>query len=311
MTLVDAHRDRFGVEPILRVLGIAVSTFYGWQARRHRPSPHAIRDGWLTEQIVRVHADSGQTYGSPRVHAQLGRDGIRTGRKRVERLMRAAGLQGAFMRKRRRGSTRPDPRATPAPDLVNRDFTAPEPNRLWVADISRIPTGEGPLWLASVRDAFSRRIVGWKASDRADTELVLGALEYAVWGRHLDGDPAQRRLIHHSDKGAQYTAIRFTQRLADAGIAASMGSVGDSFDNALAENFFSILKVERVYRTTYRTREEAELDIFRFVDTWYNPHRIQRRLGWRSPDEYEAAYHAGRAIQPASATIHPQPLGAT
>src|SRR6266540_3988963 len=182
-------------------------------------------------------------------------------------------------------------KATPAPDLVGRDFTAPAPNRLWVADISRIPTGEGPLWLASVRDAFSRRIVGWKASDRADTELVLGALEYAVWGRGLDGDPAQRRLIHHSDRGAQYTAIRFTQRLADAGIQPSMGSIGDSFDNALAENFFSTLKVERVYRTSYRTREEAELDIFRFIDGWYNPHRIQRELGWLSPDEYEEAYY--------------------
>ena len=147
------------------------------------------------------------------------------------------------------------------------------------------------MWLSSVRDAFSRRIVGWKASDRADVELVLGALEYAVWGRGLDDDPAQRRLVHHSDRGAQYTAIRFTQRLADAGIQPSMGSVGDSLDNALAENFFSILKVERVYRTSYRTREEAELDLFRFIEGWYNPHRIQRELGWLRPEEYEEAYY--------------------
>jgi putative transposase len=163
----------------------------------------------------------------------------------------------------------------------------------------------GPLWLASVRDGFSRRIVGWKASDRVDVELVLGALEYAVWGRGLDGDPAQRRLIQHSDRGAQYTAIRFTQRLAGAGIQPSMGSVGDSFDNALAENFFSLLKVERVYRTTYRTREEAELDIFCFIDGWYNPHRIQRELGWLSPDEYEEAYYhresSGSLASPAGA----------
>jgi putative transposase len=135
--------------------------------------------------------------------------------------MGQAGLQGAFLRKRWRCSTRQDPRATAAPDLVDRNFTAREPNRLWGADISRIPTGQGPLWLASVRDACSRRIVGWKASDRADVELVLGALEYAVWGRGLDEDPAQRRLIHHSDRGAQYTAIRFTQRLVDAGIQPS------------------------------------------------------------------------------------------
>ena len=145
--------------------------------------------------------------------------------------------------------------------------------------VSRIPTGEGPLWLASVRDGFSRRIVGWKASDRADVELVLGALEYAIWGRDLDDDPAQHRLIHHCDRGAKYTAIRFTQRLADAGIRPSMGSVGDSFDNALTENFLSTLKIERVYRTSYRTREEAELDLFRYIDGWYNPHRIQRELG--------------------------------
>jgi putative transposase len=219
----------------------------------------------------------------------------------VERLMRQAGLQGAFMRKRRGSSTRRDPAATPAPDLVNRDFTAPAPNRLWVADISRIPTGAGPLWLASVRDAFSRRIVGWKTSDRADTELVLGALEYGLWSRQVERD----RLVFHCDHGAQYTAIRFTQRLVAAGARPSMGSVGDSFDNALAENFFSSLKVERIYRTTYRTREEAELDLVRWIDGWYNPRRIQRELGWLSPDEYEEAYYPRQ-----SSGIQASPAGA-
>jgi putative transposase len=291
MSFVAAHRDRFGVEPILRVLDIPVSTFYGWVAQQRRPCQRRRQDQALTDRIRRIHRRSGQTYGAPRVHAQLRRDGIRVSRKRVARLMAAHGLQGAFLRKRWRCSTRQNPTATPAPDLVDRNFKTDAPNRLWVADISRIGTGEGPLWLASVRDAFSRRIVGWKTSDRADTELVLGALEYAIWGRGLDDDPAQRRLIHHSDKGAQYTAIRFTQRLHDAGIQPSMGSVGDSFDNALAENFFSTLKVERVYRTTYRTREEADLDLFRYIDGWYNPHRIQRELGWLSPDEYEEAYY--------------------
>ena len=287
MTLVDQLGDRFGVEPILRVLEIPVSTFYGWVARRRRPSPRDIEEVWLGEQIQRIHKESDGTYGSPKVHAQLRREGLRVSRKRVERLMREAGLQGAFMRKRRRSSTRRDPRATPAADLVNRQFTAPAPNQLWVADISRIATGEGPLWLASVRDAFSRRVVGWKASDRADTELVLGALEYALWSRNVE----RERLIFHSDHGAQYTAIRFTQRLEDAGARPSMGSVGDSYDNALAENFFSSLKVERIYRTTYRTREEAELDLVRWIDGWYNPRRIQRELGWLSPDEYEEAYY--------------------
>jgi transposase InsO family protein len=291
MSFVAAHRDRFGVEPVLRVLEVPVSTFYGWLARRRRPSPRDIEQTWLGEQIQRIHAESDRTYGSPKVHAQLRREGICVSRKRVERLMRQAGLQGAFMRKRTRSSTRRDPTATPAPDLVNRDFTAPAPNRLWVADISRIPTGEGPLWLASVRDAFSRRVVGWKASDRADTELVLGALEYGLWSRNVE----RERLVFHSDHGAQYTAIRFTQRLVDAGARPSMGNVGDSFDNALAENFFSSLKVERIYRTTYRTREEAELDLVRWIDGWYNPRRIQRELGWLSPDEYEEAYYCGQA----------------
>jgi len=301
MTLVDQLGDRFGVEPILRVLEIPTSTFYGWVARRRRPSPREVEEVWLGEQIERIHADSGGTYGSPKVHAQLRREGICTSRKRVARLMGAHGLQGAFMRKHQRSSTRRDPKATPAPDLVNRDFKVDAPNRLWVADISRIPTGEGPLWLASVRDAFSRRIVGWKASDRADTELVLGALEYALWSRQVERD----RLVFHSDHGAQYTAIRFTQRLVDAGARPSMGSVGDSFDNALAENFFSTLKVERVYRTTYRTREEAELDLVRYIDGWYNPRRIQRELGWLSPDEYEEAYYTlestGTLASPAGA----------
>jgi hypothetical protein len=185
MTFVSEHRGRFGVEPILRVLDIPTSTFYGWEAQQRDPCRHRRQDGWPLGKIRAVHARSGGTYGAPRVHAQLRRDGIQTSRKRVARLLGAHGLRGAFLRKRWRCSTRQDPTATPAPDLVNRDFTAPAPNRLWVADLSRIPTGEGPLWLASVRDAYSRRIVGWKTSDRADADLVLGALEYAVWGRGL------------------------------------------------------------------------------------------------------------------------------
>ena len=301
MRFIDRHRDRFGVEPILRVLEIPTSTFYGWGARQRRPSPYQIEETWLGAQIQRVHKESDGTYGSPKVHAQLRREGIRCSRKRVERLMRCQGLQGAVMRKRRRCSTRHDPQATPAPDLVNRDFTAPAPNRLWVADSSRIPTWEGPLWLASVRDAFSRRVVGWKTSDRADTQLMLGALDHALHSRQLEPD----RLVFHSDHGAQYTAVRFTQRLADAGIAASMGTVGDSLDNALAENLFSTLKVERVHRTSYRTREEAELDLIGFIDGWYNPRRIQRRLGWLSPDEYEEAYYRRQ-----SAGIQASPAGA-
>ncbi len=167
-------------------------------------------------------------------------------------------------------------------------MTAPAPDRLWVADATRIPVAEGVLWLAAVRDAFSNRIVGWKTSDRCDTDLVLGALEYAIWSR----DVRDGQLVHHSDRGSTYTSIRFTQRLADNGILASMGSTGDSFDNALMENCWSTWKIELVYRNAWRTREEADNALFAYIDGWYNPHRIQKDLGWLSPDEYEAAWYA-------------------
>jgi putative transposase len=208
--------------------------------------------------------------------------------------MRENALQGAFLRRRwRLPSTRQDPKATPAPDLLNRDFTAPGPNRVWVADATRIPCGEGVFWVAAVRDVFSNRIVGWRASDRCDTDLVLGALEYAVWSR----DVHDRQLIHHSDRGSTYTSLRFSQRLADHGITASMGSVGDSYDNALMENFFSTLKTELVYRSNWRMRDEAENALFAYIDGWYNTERIQARLGWRSPDEYERAWHQARSTE--------------
>lgn len=196
MTLVDELGGRFGVEPILRVLDVAASTFYGWIRRAERPCERDEVDLGLLSNIYEIWDGSGRTYGADRVHRQLRRDGIRVGRKRVERLMRAQGWQGAFLRKRWRiSSTKQDPRATPAPDRVNRQFTAAAPDRLWVADATRIPCGEGCLWLAAVRDAFSNRIVGWKSGDRCDTDLVLGALEYAVFTRQVrDG-----QLIHHSD----------------------------------------------------------------------------------------------------------------
>jgi transposase InsO family protein len=216
--------------------------------------------------------------------------------------MREAGLQGAFLRKRRRtGSTTQNPHATPAPDLVNRNFTAEAPDRLWVADATRIPCGEGVFWLAAVRDAFSNRIVGWRCSDRCDTDLILGALEYSIWTR----DVRDGQVVHHSDRGSNYTSLRFAQRLGDHGILASMGSVGDSYDNALMENFFSTLKTELVYRNSWRTWEEAENALFAYIDAWYNTERIQARLGWRSPDEYETAWrndHAAQDDPPAPAT---------
>jgi len=301
MRLVDQLRGRFAVELILRVCGVPSSTYYGWVARVARPCRRVVDDASLVEQITAICHSSGGTYGSPRVHATLARQGVRVGRKRVERLMRAGGLQGAFLRKKWRiPSTRQDPRATPAPDRVNRQFTAPAPDRLWLADATRIPCGEGVLWLAAVRDAFSNRIVGWKTSDRCDTDLVLAALEYAIWSR----DVRDGQLVHHSDRGSTYTSFRFASRLSDNGILPSMGSVGDSYDNALMENFFSTLKIELVYRTAWRTRDQAENAIFGYIDGWYNTRRIQKDLGWLSPAEYETAWHTSQT-NPA-----PQPTGA-
>ncbi|WP_226367060.1 IS3 family transposase [Pseudonocardia sp. ICBG162] len=300
MKAVAALKDRFGIAPILKVLGVAASTYYGWLAQQRDPSQRRRADAELLEQIREIHDRSGATYGAPRVHAALRRRGRHVSRKRVERLMREHGLQGAFLRKRWRvASTRQNPRHTPAPDLVNRDFTAAAPDRLWVADATRIPCREGVFWLAAVRDAFSNRIVGWRCSDRCDTDLILGALEYAVWTRNI----ASGQIVHHSDRGSNYTSLRFGQRLEDHGILASMGSVGDSYDNALMENFFSTLKTELVYRESWRTREEAENELFAYIDGWYNTERIQARLGWLSPDEYKATWHAQENIlddQPAS-----------
>lgn len=228
------------------------------------------------------------------------------GRKRVERLMRAVGLQGAFVRKKWRvPSTVHDPRASPAPDRVRRVFSAAAPDRLWVADATRIGLPEGVLWLAAVRDAFSNRIVGWKTSDRCDTDLILAALEYAVWSR----DVADGQVIHHSDHGSNCTSIRFADRLRDNGILASMGTVGDSFDNALMENFWSTLKSSwstapadaPATRPTTRSSPGS---------TWYNTRRIQAKLGYLSPDEYEAAWHAQHTQASQPATVAPESSGA-
>ncbi|TDD33058.1 IS3 family transposase [Saccharopolyspora elongata] len=260
--------------------------------RAESPSRRQREDAELLERIEKIRSshEFAATDGSPRVWLQLRRQGVRCSRKRVERIMRANGLVGAHLRKGwKTGSTRQNPAHTAAPDLVERDFTAAAPNRLWVADLTRLLTGEGVLWLASVRDAFSNRIVGWATAARADTELVLTTLEYRLWSR----DVRSGALIHHSDKGCQYTALRFTQRLADAGVAPSTGSVGDSFDNALAENLWSTIKIELLYwpGTTFATRAEADAAIFRYIDGWYNPRRIQAGLGGLSPDEYEEAYN--------------------
>lgn len=290
MSFIDAHDFPAGL--VLRVLGIAESTYYDWRARRVTPSRRELDDAALLEQILKVRAvhEFAATYGSPRVWLELRRQGVRVGRKRVERLMRTHGLQGAHLRRGwKHPSTRRNPAHTAAPDLVERDFRAEAPNRLWVADLTRLVTGDGVLWLASVRDAFANRIVGWATDPRATTTLVLTALNHALRSRNVRAG----QLIFHSDKGAQYTALRFTQRLVDAGVAPSTGSTGDSFDNALAENLWSTIKVELMYwpGTTFATRTEAEHALLRYIDGWYNPRRIQAGLHGLSPDEYEEIYH--------------------
>ncbi len=290
MSFIDAHDFPAGL--ILRVLNIAESTYYDWRARRMAPSRRQLDDAALPEQIVKIRAvhEFAGTYGSPRLWWELRRQGVRVGRKRVERIMREHGLQGAHLRRgRKHGSTGQNPNHTAAPDLIERDFRAAAPNRLWVADLTRLVTGEDVLWLASVRDAFANRIVGWATDPRATTVLVLTALNHALRSR----DVRAGELVHHSDKGAQYTALGFTQRLVDAGVAPLTGSTGDSYDNALAENLRSTIKIELVYWAgiTFATRADAEHALLRYIDGWYNPHRIQAGLGGLSPDEYEDAYH--------------------
>ena len=208
------------------------------------------------------------------------------GRKRVERLMREADIAGVSPR--RKGFTRRDPKATLAPDLVQRDFTAPAPNRLWVTDLTMIATGEGPLWLSAIRDAFSRRVVAWETSARADADLVLSTLEYALASREVEPGT----LVHHADHGCQYTSIKLTTRLLRAGVEASMGSVGDSYDNALAENLWMLIKTECVRGRVFTTRAAANLALFEYIDGFYNSRRIQKRLGYLSPVEFEEKHYA-------------------
>jgi putative transposase len=276
---VEQEKANHHVATLCRVLGVSPSGYYAWCKRSQ--SARAQADERLLSQIQTIHQRSRSTYGAPRVHAELRARGIRCGRKRVARLMERAGLEGVH-RRRFRNTTRPDPRAAVAPDLVKRDFTASRPDQLWVADMTYVTTGEGWLYLATVLDAWSRRVVGWAMGDRLCTELVVDALNMAVWNRR----PAMG-LVHHSDHGAQYTSLAFTKRCRDAGIATSMGSVGDAYDNALAEAFFATLETELLMRHSFATRKAARLALFDFIEAFYNSHRRHSALGYLSPAEFE------------------------
>jgi putative transposase len=278
--LIDAERAHHPVSRLARVLGVARAGYYAWAGR---PLPQrAVADQALTDQIRQIHARSRGTYGAPRVHAEL-RLGleIRVGRKRVARLMRAAGLQGCH-RRRLRGLTRRDPQAAPAPDLVERNFTPPAPDRLWVADITQQRTDDGWLYLAVVLDSFSRRIVGWSMADHLRTELVLDALDMAIAQRQ----PAAG-LVHHTDHGCQYTSLAFGRRLQQAGLVASMGTVGDALDNAVAESFFATLECELLDRYDWPTRQALRTAVFDFIEVFYNRQRRHSTLDYHTPVDYE------------------------
>jgi putative transposase len=281
---IDANRDRFGVEPICQVLPIAPSAYY--QHRRRRPSARAVRDAWLKVEIGRVHADNFGVYGARKVWRQLGREGTVVARCTVERLMRELGLAGVRRGKPRRTTTPEAAAARPA-DLVERDFSAARPNQLWVADLTYVASWSGFVYVAFVIDAFSRFIVGWQAARSLRTDLALDALEMAIWARRgeLDG------LVHHSDRGSQYLAIRYTERLAEAGAVTSVGSRGDSYDNALAETIIGLYKTELIRRRgPWKGLDQVEYATLEWVD-WFNHRRLLEPIGHVPPAEFEAAYH--------------------
>lgn len=275
-----------------RVLGVSTSGYYAWRTRG--PSDRARQNEDLLRRIREIHKDSRGIYGAPRIHAELVLgQGVRCSRKRIARLMRSAGLAGVH-RRRLRGCTRRSEDQQSQPDLVQREFTQPGPDRLWVADLTQHATGEGWLYLATVLDAYSRKVVGWAMGARAKTDLVLGAVNMAMWRRR----PGQG-LIHHSDHGSQYTAVTFTKRLEQAGILGSMGTVGDALDNAMAESFFATLQTEFLNRGHWPTRQRLGTAIFSYIEGFYNRKRRHSALGYHSPDEYEEAMaNSGRRHKP-------------
>lgn len=275
---MTANQALYPISMMARMLGVSRSGFYAWRDRK--PSRRAKQDAALTETIKAHHEASKGTYGSPRIHADLLDDGIKVGRKRVERLMKAAGLRGASKRKYVTTTVR-DKRHRPSTDLVDRNFYADEPNVLWVADITYVPTWAGFIYLAVVLDAFSRRIVGWAIGYEQKASLVLNALNMAVQQRK----PVD--VIHHSDQGSQYTSVAFGLRCKEAGVRPSMGSVGDAYDNAMCESFFSTLESELLNRRSFKTKAEAKMAVFEFIEGWYNPGRRHSALGYMSPINYE------------------------
>jgi len=276
----ERAREQFPVSVMCELLGVSRSGYYGWEARP--PSGRVLEDKWLSERIRTIHRENRGVYGSPRIHAELRHgEGIRVGRKRVERLMAQAGISGLLTRKRGR-TTISVPGVRVADDLVERRFRPAGPNVLWIADITYLRTWEGWLYLAGVQDAFSRSIVGWSVADHMRSELVVDGLRMALWRRRPGPG-----LIHHSDQGSQYVSLAFGQTARDAGIAISMGSRGDCYDNAVAESFFATLKKELVSRQSWPNKLSLRSALFEYIEVFYNRRRRHSTLGYLSPEEYE------------------------
>lgn len=283
----EAEKAGFPVAFMCRHLGVSRSGYYAWCGRPQ--SARTVADAALTETIRQIHVASRQTYGAPRIHAELAHaHAVACGRKRVARLMRTAGVVGVSRRRVR--TTRRNASDAPAHDLVHRAFTAAAPDHLWVADITYLPTAAGFLFLATVIDAFSRRVVGWSMAPHLRTDLVLNAVEMARANRR----PAAG-VIHHSDHGCQYTSLAFGAHCRDAGITLSMGSVGDCYDNALAESFFATLECELIDRCHWSTHAEARMAVFDYIEGFYNPRRRHSALGYLSPADFERRYHQAAA----------------
>ena len=301
---IDEHRTKFGVEPICAVLPIAPSVYYEQRARQRDPDrcpPRVRRDQELGGHIRRVWQENREVYGVRKVWQQLRREGHAVARCTVQRLMRQLGLSGIVRGRRFKITTQPDTAAPRPADLVTRHFAASRPNELWVADLTYVATWRGFAYVAFVIDVFARRIVGWRVSSSLRSDLALDALEQALYDRQRDGT---ERLIHHSDRGVQYLSIRYTERLAEAGIEPSVGSTGDSYDNALAESVIGLYKTEEIYRRgPWKGVEDVEFATLEWV-AWYNMRRLLEPLGYVSPDDFEQAYyrHHSASAEPAILT---------
>ena len=288
VAFIDAHRESWGVEPICAVVPIAPSTYYAYKACQANPglrSRRARRDEWLEGEIKRVREENFAVYGAYKVWCQLKREDVCVARCTVERLMRRMGLRGAVRGRAFTTTTRPEESPRPA-DLVNRHFVATRPNQLWVADLTYVATWRGFVYVAFVIDVYARYIVGWRVSSTLRTDIALDALEQALYSR-----PSADGLVHHSDRGTQYLSIRYTDRLAEAGIEPSVGSVGDSYDNALAESVIGLYKTEVIRcRGPWRQLEDVEFATLEWVD-WFNNRRILTPIGDMPPAEYEQRYY--------------------